>query len=476
MFKNYRPSKYTSYILFFLPIFFSLFMYFSREADTWFLLSHGRYVLENGIPYKEILSMHSDFNFIMQQWLSSVIFYIIYKVFKELGFYIFYLLINGVITYLIYKLCMVISNKKIYVSTLVSVISMLILQLNYIEVRPQIFSYIFLLILMIILESFYKDEKSKYIYLLPVVSLFLINFHAAFFPIFIIICMPYIAEYLIKKDKRIYKLIILIIISFVIALINPYGIDSIIYGINSYGVGNTNKFVNEMMPFDLGSGKFISECIFYLVVFIISNTIITCSNKKEKLNIHIILFMYGFFIMGFLALKNMGFYYMFVLPFLSNFIDIKDGESKIIPYKTYIILGMIVLILLGFKIYNKSYTLKSSIDDVIVYLDKNANKNISLYTDYLNGSYVEFYGYKPYIDTRAEVFIKNNNKKRDILDEYYKLYSGKLDMKKFTDNYKFDYILINKYDKYYKYIKNCNDYELVYKGKDKLTFIFKRKI
>ena len=42
--------------------------------------------------------------------------------------------------------------------------------------------------------------------------------------------------------------------------------------------------------------------------------------------------------------------------------------------------------------------------------------------------------------------------------------------------YKFDYILVNKYDEYYKYIKKCSDYELVYKGKDKITFIFKRNI
>jgi hypothetical protein len=277
-------------MLFFLPMFFAMFMNFSREPDTWFLLSHGRYVLNNGIPHTEILSMHSDFSFMMQQWLSATVFYGIYKVFGEFGLYIFYLLMCGIITYLIYKLCMIISNKKVYVSTLITVISILMLQLNYIEVRPQIFSYVILLILMILLQLFYKDKDSKYIYLLPVVSIVLINFHAAFFPMFIIICMPYLAEYLLKKDKRFIKLLLLLLISCLTSLINPYGINALTYGFSSYGVGNTKEFVIEMMSFDLSNKVILMECFEFLGLFLLSNTIMIFSNKKEELKIHTILY------------------------------------------------------------------------------------------------------------------------------------------------------------------------------------------
>ena len=474
--KKYTPSKYTSYMLFFLPMFFAMFMNFSREPDTWFLLSHGRYVLNNGIPHTEILSMHSDFTFMMQQWLSATVFYGIYKVFGEFGLYIFYLLMCGIITYLIYKLCMIISNKKVYVSTLITVISILMLQLNYIEVRPQIFSYVILLILMILLQLFYKDKDSKYIYLLPVVSIVLINFHAAFFPMFIIICMPYLAEYLLKKDKRFIKLLLLLLISCLTSLINPYGINALTYGFSSYGVGNTKEFVIEMMSFDLSNKVILMECFEFLGLFLLSNTIMIFSNKKEELKIHTILYIYGFFLMGLIGMKNVSFYFLFALPFISKFINIKDGKDTFIPYKTYILLGVIILYFFGVNIYRGAYKLESGIEDVISYLDKNANKNITLYTDYHTGSYVEFDGYKPYIDTRAEVFLKKNNKKRDVLDEYYKLLTGDLDMNKFIDNYKFDYIIVNRYEKFYEFIKNNEDYELVYEGENKITFLFKRKI
>ena len=475
MFKNYKPGKYTSYMLFFLPLFFSLFMYFSREADTWFILSHGRYVLNHGIPYTEILSMHSGFNFVMQQWLTATIFYVVYKYLGELGFYIFYLLLNVVITFLIYKLCMIISDKKIYVSTLVSVIIVLILQFNFIEVRPQLFSYSFLLISMILLEKHYKDKDSKMIYFLPIIPMLIVNFHAAFWLMFIILCLPYLAEYFLTKDKRFFKILFLIIIGCLLSFINPYGIDGIKYGFSSYGVGNTNNFIIEMMPFNLSNSLIKGECYLFLGVFLIVNAIMMFSNKKNKFNIHMILLIYGFLFMGFLAFKNTGFYFLFGLPFLCKFIPIEDGKNEVFPVKTYIFLIIILLSVFCYRTYNGSYKLESKIEDVIEYLDENANKDIVLFTDYLFGSYVEFYGYKPYIDTRAEVFLKKNNGKEDILVEYFNILEGKVDIDKFLDKYNFDYVMVNKGENIYKHIKNDDDYELVFKSKNKITFLFKRK-
>ena len=79
MFKNYKPSKYSSYLLFLLPIIFFFLIDMSRETDIWFLLSHGREVLKSGIPHIEFLTIHNGFSFVMQQWLSCVLFYIFYN-------------------------------------------------------------------------------------------------------------------------------------------------------------------------------------------------------------------------------------------------------------------------------------------------------------------------------------------------------------------------------------------------------------
>ena len=55
------------------------------DNDFWFLLKGGDYVMANGIPHTEPFTMHQGWNFVMQQWLSSVIFALIYNTFGVMG-------------------------------------------------------------------------------------------------------------------------------------------------------------------------------------------------------------------------------------------------------------------------------------------------------------------------------------------------------------------------------------------------------
>ena len=48
-------------------------------------------------------------------------------------------------------------------------------------------------------------------------------------------------------------------------------------------------------------------------------------------------------------------------------------------------------------------------------------------------NYAEYKGIKVYLDPRAEVFLKKNNKKKDILVEYYKLQSRQIDIDKLKE-------------------------------------------
>ena len=47
-------------------------LFIGREIDNdgWFLLNHGRYVLEYGIPYVEPFTIHENFSFVMQHYLE----------------------------------------------------------------------------------------------------------------------------------------------------------------------------------------------------------------------------------------------------------------------------------------------------------------------------------------------------------------------------------------------------------------------
>ena len=464
MFKFYKPSKYISYLLFILPILFFFLINMSREMDIWFLLSHGREVLNNGFPHTEFLTFHTGLNFIMQQWLSSVIFYIIYNYLGNLGLYIFIFIINGLIMFFLYKLCLLISGNKIFASVLITVISDLLLELLFIIPRPQIFCILILIIELYSLELFIKNKSNKSIYFIILLSVLLINLQCSTWPILFIFMGPYLAELLYKfiknHDKRLYKLIIVFIISLLVGFINPYGLDAMTYFMRSYGISYINEFVFEMKHVGFKDGLTRTFSIFLIVYSIVIYFIIIINRKK--VSIHQILFLLGTTFMAYLNLRNISLFIISTLPFISSYISIIDGKDKVIPIKSYIVFTIVILVMIISSLVNKDYIIKSNNDKIVEYLDKNASKNIKLFTNYNDGSYYEFYNYKVYIDTRAEVFLKANNKKEDILLEYINLISGKSDIDSFLNKYNFDYLVVSKKEFLYDKLNNSKLYELVY--------------
>ena len=141
MFKKYKPSKYLSYLYFFIPVLLSTMIIIIKERDIWFILSYGRYILKNGFPHNDILSMHSNFSLVVQQWLSDIIYYISYKALGGVGIYLIVFIVNCLIIYFLYKLCMKISSNKTFNSVITASVTDILLQTYFITSRPQIFTF-----------------------------------------------------------------------------------------------------------------------------------------------------------------------------------------------------------------------------------------------------------------------------------------------------------------------------------------------
>jgi hypothetical protein len=102
-----------------------------------------------------------------------------------------------------------------------------------------------------------------------------------------------------------------------------------------------------------------------------------------------------------------------------------------------------------------------------------ANRDdIVLYTGFNDGGYAEYLGLKPYIDPRAEVFVKKNNKKDDIMKEYVLLQTGSVYYKDFLDKYGFTHLLVAKTDILYTYLPHDEAYRTIYE--DGLYAVFER--
>lgn len=463
---KWTPSKMVIVILLLLPILLNFDTKFKLNNDFWFLINTGKYIINNGIPHIEPFTIHSNLTFVVQQWLTDIIFYFIYSKFNIYGMYIFTITMELLIIYLMYKVCLLISNNKIKLSIIITVLIMLILNRDFITTRPHLFDILFLTLELYLLELYIKRNNKKYLLGLPIISLLMINLHSSIWPMLFVFLLPYYVgrinlKFTTKENYKLKSIIIVTIIMFIFGFINPYGIEAMKYLFNSYGIDYLDKVVIEMSPPDIKQSLMLFVFIFivYLSYYI---------NRKDKINLRYLLLTLG---TTYLTLEhNRGVMFLLIVSIITLSDNLKQFFNKETISKAkkkdnyiYIILliflSLIYLYSLDFETENKMFH-----SNIANYLDENTTKDITLYTGYGEGSYYEYRGYKCYLDPRAEVFLKSNNKKEDILFEYYLLQNGIISYQDFIDKYNFDYILVSDKDVIYYQIIKDNTYEKVYEG------------
>ncbi len=477
--KKYNPSYKICLLYFFVPIYLCAIVDMSRENDIWFLLNHGKYVIEHGFPVIEPFSMHHGFSFVMQQWLSAVIFYLTYSVLGKYGLLLVVNIINLLILYFTYKLCILLTDNRKRLSIILTCITDVLLLTSFIIPRPQIFTYLLLIITLYIMEKFIRFKDTKLIYFLPLISLLQINLHASMWFMIFLFMLPYIVSLFINKlkdknDNRIFKLLIIMVLMFLVGFINPYTTKNMFYVFTSYGNMYINNSVIEMFPpIKLLDSKALNIYTFLHYLTVLGIISIYIVNKKAKLNLANMLLLLGVLILATTSIRSYPLLVIGAVPFLGYNLKFLFPNQKEIKYsikdffnRQYILVLIIFVTFLIGTLFIKKVSFTNELKPGIDYLEKKHDlKSIVLYTNYNNGSYAEYRGLKPYIDTRAEVFLKSNNHKEDIMMEYYFIQNGLLDYDKFINKYNFTHMIISKNDPILLNVSKDKRYRIIYKGK-----------
>ncbi len=156
-------NKYWYFLLFFIPMYFLVVHNLFLDRDTFFLLNTGRYIINNGIFYIDPFSMHEGLNIIVQQWLSDVIYYGIYSLLGVKGIMLFLFIMLFIISFCLYKLFYLLCNNKIVSYILMILCSSIICFENLFVSRPQIFTYLIIIIELYLLERYIKSKTNKYL-------------------------------------------------------------------------------------------------------------------------------------------------------------------------------------------------------------------------------------------------------------------------------------------------------------------------
>ena len=312
-------------------------------------------------------------------------------------------------------------------------------------------------------------------------SFLLINMHAAMWYFQFVFLLPFILNgikfdkiKLLKKLKidnyKLKPILIAMVCMIIIALVNPYGIQALLYIFKSYGIPLINEIIGEMnsVTWTEYQGKVI---FIYIILFML-----LCFVRRDlKFDIRHFLFMCGLTLLGFMHNKC---YPLFVLVFTYTLmyyfkkmkIDIKPNNKILFSLGRGLSVGLALSLLVTFvlTIYN-SYTFytfeeKYKMDKTISYILDNYNKEeVVLYINFNTGGYAEYRGLKAYIDGRAELFFKKFNEKEDIFKEAFSIEREvNFDFDSFINKYNFTHIIVYDFSYFKMYLDKDDKYELVF--------------
>ena len=277
---------------------------------------------------------------------------------------------------------------------------------------------------------------------------------------------------------------------FIVGFINPYGYKAITYIFNSYGIYQINNYIREMKRIDYDYKCF--KIIFLMICFLI----IILNYKKNKIDLRYLLLLFGTLLLAYMNYKGIVYFYLIYFIVLVNLLKDFNFNFKFRINQTLckflksvfigvkIALPIMLIITLCYAICVSIINLKydNYLKDTADFIIKDADdiNKVRLYIGYNDGGYMEYRGIKSYIDPRAEVFLKKNNKKEDIFIELYNLDNDDIfNFEEFLNKYNFNYLLVDNGEKFDKYLKNNENYELKFTqydtdGKTILCHLYKK--
>lgn len=167
----------------------------SLQNDTFYTVTIGKLISENGIDGQDHFSWHEGLPYEYPHWLYDLG---MYKIFELGGWDAIY--ISTCIFAAILGICIFISNSRLTKNSILSffvTIAVLYLMKSYIAARAQLVTFILFIIFLYNIEQFLQNRKIINAVMLLLIQTIIANLHVAVWPFTFVLYLPYVAEYLI---------------------------------------------------------------------------------------------------------------------------------------------------------------------------------------------------------------------------------------------------------------------------------------
>ena len=359
-----------------------------------------------------------NFPVINHHWGGGVIFYFIWKVFGFIGLSLFYFILSLFIFYLFFYIAKKESNFNI-----AFILSLLLIPLiaQRTEIRPEIFSYLFIALFFWILWKWKRNEINyKWLFILPFLEILWVNTHIYFIfgPALVGL---FFVDRIIKKRKFLNKLFLILISTSLVTLINPFFIKGVLAPFDifkNYGyriVENQSVWFLQKLGIINNPNLILYEIS--LGILILSFVLILILKRKRFSFIYSILAIV-WCVLGWLAIRNFTMFGLFALPIIAyNIKNIlsKKNKFKSLNAKMFFIFISLALFLITFVNYSQKLPLNKWVfgfgltqgnDQSVQFFEDNNIKG-PIFNNYDIGGYLIYHFYpqeKVFTDNRPEAY------------------------------------------------------------------------
>lgn len=166
------------------------------QNDTFYTIKLGELILENGIDMQEHFAWHEGLPYTYPHWLYDVILYLVFMIGGFNGLYISSIILTIALGITIY-----LTNVKLTKNTVIpffTTILMMYVGRGFLTARAQLVTFILFALEIYYIERFLETKKKRFAVGLLIIPVAIANIHAAVFPFYFILYLPYIGEYIIS--------------------------------------------------------------------------------------------------------------------------------------------------------------------------------------------------------------------------------------------------------------------------------------
>ena len=494
--KNSTTSNVALYFALTVGLAWGIYWLFASNGilgnDFWWHIKVGEWIVENKtVPTTDIFSWYGqslDIPWTAHEWLSDVIYYVIYSATGEIGIFTLSIFAAISMIYLLWRAAKQYISRNVALSILFF-LGAAISANNFYYARPHLISFFLLYALVWCLYRFHDDEESKSIYFIPLIACVWSNVHGGSSNMTYIVCAIFTIVGTVGLDigcihadrmskKASIKMVVTTIASALAILINPIGLKVLVYPYKSFA---DTVMISSISEWQSPDAKSMTHLLLYFVPIVLM--LIGFFAEKKKIRM-IDLAMMGFFTFLFLrSVRFIALWYI-VAPFCA-FRYMPELKMPTVPKKTERMLvvcvsaAVITFVICGSMnvretIQNDKLIKKVVSQDVIDVVKQDSPER--LFNDYNLGETLIYNDIETFFDARADLFIYDNIMAdgvslQNLTQKDPEATDISFDPEALIKEYDFDAFIILRNRALYSYLITRPDrYELVYENETAAYF------